>query len=139
MFHLGWRKAVEAARDALTAAASDNSGDSEKFRRDLLNIAHTTFSSKILHQHEGFAQLAVDAVLRLKGSTNLEAIKVLKRLGGSLSESYLDEGFLLEKKVCLNQLMIDFVMKQTGACTHVWMSLWVTVSSLHTANFGITI
>ena len=88
------------ARDALTAAAEDNSGDSEKFRRDLLNIAHTTLSSKILQQQRDFfAQLAVDAVVRLRGSTSLEAIKVLKKLGGSLSDSYLDEGFLLEKKV----------------------------------------
>jgi T-complex protein 1 subunit beta len=88
------------AGNALTTAAEDNSGDSEKFQRDLLNIAHTTLSSKILQQHRDFfAQLAVDAVVRLKGSTHLEAIKVLKKLGGSLSDSYLDEGFLLEKKV----------------------------------------
>jgi T-complex protein 1 subunit beta len=100
----GWRKAVDVAGNALTTAAEDNSGDSEKFQRDLLNIAHTTLSSKILQQHRDFfAQLAVDAVVRLKGSTHLEAIKVLKKLGGSLSDSYLDEGFLLEKKVGVNQ------------------------------------
>ncbi len=31
-----------------------------------------------------FAELAVDAVLRLKGGTNLEAIHVLKKPGGNL-------------------------------------------------------
>jgi hypothetical protein len=39
----------------------------EKFRSDLCNIAMTTLSSKILSQDkEHFANLAVDAVLRLK-------------------------------------------------------------------------
>lgn len=40
---------------------------SDKFRADLMNIAMTTLSSKILSQDkEYFAELAVDAVLRLK-------------------------------------------------------------------------
>jgi T-complex protein 1 subunit beta len=34
----------------------------------------------------------VEAVLRLKSSGNLEAIHVIKKLGGSLIDSYLDEG-----------------------------------------------
>ena len=39
----------------------------EKFRSDLMNIAMTTLSSKILSQDkEHFAKLAVDAVMRLK-------------------------------------------------------------------------
>lgn len=39
----------------------------EKFKSDLMKIAMTTLSSKILSQDkEHFAQLAVDAVLRLK-------------------------------------------------------------------------
>ena len=41
--------------------------DPVKFKEDLLNIARTTLSSKILTQHkEKFSNLAVDAVLRLK-------------------------------------------------------------------------
>jgi T-complex protein 1 subunit beta len=36
--------------------------------------------------------LAVDAVLRLKGSTNLENIQIIKKPGGKLMDSYLDEG-----------------------------------------------
>lgn len=40
---------------------------SEKFKSDLLKIAMTTLSSKILSQDkEHFAKLAVDAVMRLK-------------------------------------------------------------------------
>ena len=41
----------------------------EKFRSDLMRIAMTTLSSKILSQDkENFANLAVDAVMRLKVS-----------------------------------------------------------------------
>jgi len=49
-----------------------------------------------------FSKLAVDAVLRLNGGS-LEAIQVIKKLGGSLEDSYLDEGFLLEKRPGMGQ------------------------------------
>merc|ERR1719460_1656063 len=50
-----------------------------------MNIARTTLSSKILAQHKDFSsKLAVDAVLRLK-------------------DSFLDAGFLLNKKVGMHQ------------------------------------
>lgn len=69
------------------------SSDEVRFRQDLMNIAGTTLSSKLLtHHKDHFTQLAVEAVLRLKGSGNLEAIHVIKKLGGSLADSYLDEG-----------------------------------------------
>ena len=54
-------------------------------RQDLLNIARTTLSSKILtHDKDHFAKLAVDAIKRLHGSGNLEAINILKKPGGTL-------------------------------------------------------
>lgn len=57
-----------------------------------------------MRQHkEHFSQLAVDAVLRLKGSADLSRIAIIKKLGGALAESYLDDGFLLEKKVGVGQ------------------------------------
>ncbi|KAE8709879.1 T-complex protein 1 subunit beta [Hibiscus syriacus] len=75
-----------------------------KLKSDLMKIAMTTLSSKILSQNKVyFAQLAVDAVMRLKGSTNLEAIQIIKKPGGSLSDSFLDEGFILDKKIGLGQ------------------------------------
>uniref|UniRef100_A0A8C9ZBA2 T-complex protein 1 subunit beta n=1 Tax=Sander lucioperca TaxID=283035 RepID=A0A8C9ZBA2_SANLU len=78
--------------------------DSARFQEDLLNIARTTLSSKLLtHHKDHFSQLAVAAVMRLKGSGNLEAIHIIKKLGGSLTDSYLDEGFLLDKKIGVNQ------------------------------------
>ncbi|KAJ8435149.1 hypothetical protein Cgig2_018977 [Carnegiea gigantea] len=82
----------------------DNLCDAEKFRSDLMNIAMTTLSSKILSQDkEHFANMAVDAVMRLKGSTNLEAIQIIKKPGGSLRDSFLDEGFILDKKIGVGQ------------------------------------
>ena len=82
----GFRIASAASLRALEQAAKDNrcamlhplscpnvyrhnicSTDPAKFRQDLVNIARTTLSSKVLSQDKGyFANLAVDAVLRLK-------------------------------------------------------------------------
>jgi T-complex protein 1 subunit beta len=89
----GYRIASRAALDALEGAAIDHGTDKKQFREDLFNIARTTLSSKVLSQDkEYFANLAVDAVLRLKGSTDLEHIQVIKKVGGKLTDSYLDEG-----------------------------------------------
>jgi T-complex protein 1 subunit beta len=100
----GWRRAVDVAREALTKSAQDHSSDEQKFKEDLMNIARTTLSSKILSQHkEYFSKLAVDAVLRLKGSGELTAIQLIKKSGGTLEDSFLDEGFLLDKKPGVHQ------------------------------------
>jgi T-complex protein 1 subunit beta len=78
-----------------------------------MNIARTTLSSKVLAQDKDyFSNLAVDAVLRLKvsvpfcvgvshrlllmlpqGSTDLDHIQIIKKVGGKLTDSYLDEGW----------------------------------------------
>ncbi|GBG61417.1 hypothetical protein CBR_g20448 [Chara braunii] len=100
----GYRKAAECGRAALEAMARNNSGDPAKFHEDLIRIAKTTLSSKIVSQDKDhFAKLAVDAVLRLKGSTNLASIQIIKKPGGSLKDSFLDEGFILDKKIGVGQ------------------------------------
>jgi len=100
----GYRKATDVAREALVNSTRDHSSDPAQFRDDLMKIAKTTLSSKILAQHKNFfANLAVDAVLRLKGSGNLDAIQIIKKKGGTLGDSFLDEGFILEKKIGVNQ------------------------------------
>ena len=67
-------------------------------------IARTTLSSKIVHQDkEHFARLCVDAVLRLNGSTDLDAIHIIKKAGGSLKDSQLSDGFVLEKRFGVGQ------------------------------------
>ena len=35
----------------------------------------------------------------MQGSTNLEHIQIIKKAGGSLADSFLDEGFILDKKM----------------------------------------
>jgi len=100
----GWRAASKVALQALETAAKNNSENDNKFREDLMNIARTTLSSKILSQHKDFfSKLAVDAVLRLKGSGSLDAIQIIKIQGGTLEDSFLDSGFLLNKKVGMHQ------------------------------------
>lgn len=98
----GWRLARDACKAKLAKIARDNSSDTEKFKNDLLNIAKTTLSSKLLTQDkQHFAELAVEAVLRLKGSTNLSYIQVIKKLGGSIKESFLCDGLILEKTISI--------------------------------------
>lgn len=46
----GYREACEVARKRLEAVAVDHSAEPDAFRQDLLNIARTTLSSKILTQ-----------------------------------------------------------------------------------------
>ncbi|KAK9821984.1 hypothetical protein WJX81_002760 [Elliptochloris bilobata] len=100
----GFRESCELANKRLEAVSINNEKDEKKFRQDLLNIARTTLSSKILtHDKDHFAELAVDAVLRLRGSGNLEAINILKKPGGTLRESFLDEGFILDKRIGVGQ------------------------------------
>eukprot|EP00620_Florenciella_sp_RCC1587_P023835 CAMPEP_0182567170 /NCGR_PEP_ID=MMETSP1324-20130603/8455_1 /TAXON_ID=236786 /ORGANISM="Florenciella sp., Strain RCC1587" /LENGTH=526 /DNA_ID=CAMNT_0024781113 /DNA_START=43 /DNA_END=1623 /DNA_ORIENTATION=- len=100
----GWRKSAQIAREKLEEMSVDNSADDAKFREDLLNIAKTTLSSKLVyHEKEYFAELAVNAVLRLQGSGNLDHIQILKKPGGSLKDSYLADGFILDKKIGVGQ------------------------------------
>lgn len=99
----GWRLAVKIAREELERAAAAKD-DADEFRRDLVEVAKTTLSSKlVLHEKDHFAELAVEAVLRLRGADNLESIQVLKKPGGALRDSFLAEGFVLDKKVGVGQ------------------------------------
>jgi T-complex protein 1 subunit beta len=92
------------ALTALEKSAVDHSSNKEAFRKDLLAIARTTLSSKVLSQDRNhFAELACEAVLRMKGSADLSHIQIIKKAGGKLQDSYLDEGFILDKKIGVNQ------------------------------------
>jgi T-complex protein 1 subunit beta len=89
----GYRIAEHAALQALEDSAVDHRHNTDALKKDLENIARTTLSSKVVSQDkEYFAKMVVDAVLRLKGSTNLENIQIIKKVGGRLVDSYLDEG-----------------------------------------------
>lgn len=100
----GYRLASQAALKALEDSAVDHSKNPEAFRKDLIAIGKTTLSSKVLSQdRDHFAELATEAVLRLKGSSDLSNIQIIKKAGGKLSDSYLDDGFILDKKIGVNQ------------------------------------
>jgi T-complex protein 1 subunit beta len=100
----GYRIASQAALKALEDSAVNHIKNPEAFKKDLLAIARTTLSSKVLAQdRDHFARLACEAILRLKGSVDLTHVQVIKKAGGKLSDSYLDEGFMLDKKIGVNQ------------------------------------
>lgn len=104
MIAAGWRLARNIARRILESVAIDHSADDVAFRKDLLRTARTTLSSKLVtHEKESFAELAVDAIMRVKGSNNLDHIQVMKKSGGQLRDSYLEPGFLLDKTIGVGQ------------------------------------
>jgi len=99
----GYRSARDKARETLLKIAMNNSSDKEQFRKDLINIAKTTLSSKLLtHEKEFFANIVVDAVLRFKEAPSLDHIKIIKKPGGCLKDSFLAEGFILEKSISVS-------------------------------------
>ncbi|XP_048131526.1 T-complex protein 1 subunit beta-like [Rhodamnia argentea] len=102
----GYRMVAECACDVLLQRAMDNKDDAEKFTSDLMKIAKTTLSSIILSQDkEQFAQLAVDAVMRLKGSTNLDQGNAnLSRLVQSLSQKSVISGSMVQGSSIIKRL-----------------------------------
>jgi len=96
----GYRLARDRAKETLTKIAINNKDDKVQFRQDLVNIAMTTLSSKLLtHEKEFFSNIVVDSVLRFKDGANLESIKILKKIGGCLKDSFLCDGLILEKQI----------------------------------------
>lgn len=80
----------------------DNAENPRVFQDDLLKIARTTLSSKLITSDRNyFADLCVDAVRRLKGSSNLDYIQIIKVPGGTITNSYLDDGFILKKQITI--------------------------------------
>ena len=77
-------------------------------------------SSKILTQDkELFAELAVDAVLRLKGSSNLESIHIIKKAGGTLKVSLAVWAVpsVPDLHICL--FHTNCLQTQTGMCSRL--------------------
>jgi len=100
----GFRIAAREAIATINSNSFDNSKNLELFCADLLDMARTTLNSKVVAtQKELFARMALKAVLKLKGSTDLNRLNIIKKCGGSLKDSFLDEGFILNKKIEFNQ------------------------------------
>ena len=96
----GFRKARDCAKEVLLKQAFNDYSDKDKYYNDLINIAKTTLSSKLVtDEKEKFSKMVVDAVLRLGENPSLDLIHVIKKPGATLADSYLDEGFILEKSI----------------------------------------
>lgn len=73
-------------------------------RQSLLQSASTSLNSKVVSQHSSLlSPIAVDAVLKVidpKVATNVDLrdIKLIKKLGGTVDDTELIEGLVLDQK-----------------------------------------
>ena len=73
-------------------------------RPTILKAASTSLSSKIVAQEPRLASMAVDSVLKVidqKSAENvdLKNIRILKKLGGTIDESEMVDGLVLQQQV----------------------------------------
>jgi T-complex protein 1 subunit beta len=100
----GYRIAAKKAVETIHKHSFNNSDNFELLCADLLDIARTSLNSKVIAtQKELFARIALKAVIKLKGSTDLNRISIIKKCGGSLRDSFLDEGYILDKTIEYDQ------------------------------------
>ncbi|EEF52813.1 chaperonin containing t-complex protein 1, beta subunit, tcpb, putative [Ricinus communis] len=85
----GYRMAAECARNALLLKVVDN-----KDNKEIEWILFFYVVKCIFHAFR---------IFQSQGSTNLESIQIIKKPGGSLKDSFLDEGFILDKKIGVGQ------------------------------------
>ncbi|CAF3904261.1 unnamed protein product [Rotaria sordida] len=103
----GWRNVTNEALMVLEDVANNNrfliSSNLQQFKSDLMNIARTTLGLKIFQEKKDhFSKLCVDPVLKLHDKTDSQDIQTPKGLGSNLNDSHLEEGFLSEKRICIN-------------------------------------
>jgi T-complex protein 1 subunit beta len=100
----GFQEASNIARNRLESISFTHCGDPKAFRKALINIARTALCSKIIaSEKDHFSNLAVDAVLRLRGSDDLDMVNIISKEGGTLKDSFLDEGFIIDKNLGFHQ------------------------------------
>jgi len=71
-------------------------------RDQLIKCASTSLNSKVVSQHsDKIAPMVVDAVLRVqeRGNCDLNDIKIVKKLEGTIDETELVDGVIFDKKV----------------------------------------
>lgn len=98
----GFDDAAKLAIQKLESQADDVAGDPKSFKDYLFKAAKTSLGSKIVSKdHDKFAQMAVDAVTRVmdteRKDVDFELIKLEGRVGGSLRDSKLIDGVILDK------------------------------------------
>lgn len=98
----GFDEACKIAVAQLDAVADEINISTELSDLNLLKAAKTSLGSKIVSKaHDHFAQMAVDAVLAVadfeRKDVDFELIKMEKKVGGSVEDSQLIKGVLLDK------------------------------------------
>lgn len=98
----GFDEACKIACKQLDAVADDIQISAESTDSNLLKAAKTSLGSKIVSKsHDQFSQMAVDAVLAVadfeRKDVDFELIKMESKVGGSIEDSSLIRGVLLEK------------------------------------------
>ncbi|KAG9508672.1 hypothetical protein GZH46_02824, partial [Fragariocoptes setiger] len=100
-----FQEAAKKCRESLeqNLAISVDLKDMESLQR----VASTSLNSKVVSQHSSLlAPIAVNAVLKIrqtfggKDNVDLRNIKVIKKLGGTLDDTHLIEGLVLDSKFC---------------------------------------
>lgn len=98
----GFDEACKIAVDELDRVADEIDINNEKNDSNLLKSAKTSLGSKIVSKsHDQFAKMAVEAVLAVadfeRKDVDFELIKMEKKVGGSIEDSQLIKGVLLDK------------------------------------------
>lgn len=71
---------------------------------EMINLAKTTICSKVLKcDLNHFSKLCVDAILKLEEENDLNLIQIIKT-NGNLEDSYLSEGFILNKDIEIEEM-----------------------------------
>mmetsp|Transcript_25287 Transcript_25287/g.28122 ORF Transcript_25287/g.28122 Transcript_25287/m.28122 type:complete len:533 (-) Transcript_25287:33-1631(-) len=94
-----YRKACDLAKKRIKELAVPiDKKDPKKFREMLINCAATALNSKLVStQREFFAEMIVDAVMKLGVDLDLDMVGVKKETGGSLTDSFLVDGVAFKK------------------------------------------
>jgi thermosome len=95
----GYRQAAEEARNILSGIAIDlKAGDEQVLRR----IAQTAFTSRLAESAKDrfcdFMVTAVKQVAGADGTVDIDHIKVEKKVGGSVDDSLVVEGMVIDKE-----------------------------------------
>ena len=98
----GLETAAQVASDTLNEISDTIEFDAENIQ-PLIRTASTTLNSKILHNHKDqMAKIAVQAVLKVadleRGDVNFDMIRVEGKPGGSLEETELVDGIIIDKE-----------------------------------------
>ncbi|AEA38871.1 t-complex protein 1 beta SU (nucleomorph) [Cryptomonas paramecium] len=100
----GYKLAAREALSILNSIMFSENKNEKLFCEHLFDLAKTTLCSKIVFPvRDHFAKLLVEAVLKLNGNIDIRYIKIIKKIGGSIRDSFLEEGFILESKMGVGQ------------------------------------